>query len=174
MVYEYNVHIYISHFFFIRDKVECHYTLLSHFYVVLVCRRAEWHFTVQIVVWSYCKNKTTVGNPGTIGLSLINNWSVGLIKGICNVCVALQWLSFWGMLDEEPLLKALLHCFTQASFVLYWGGWNIVLRQVESKFTGFWLCVCLCLRPDMNKKKKFTLPLPQVQFNHSIKPPVQS
>lgn len=35
-------------------------------------------------------------------------------------------------------------------------------------------CVCLCLRPDMNKKKKFTLPLPQVQFNHSIKPPVQS
>lgn len=27
-------------------------------------------------------------------------------------------------------------------------------------------CVCLCLRPDMNKKKKFTLPLPQVQFNY--------
>lgn len=49
-----------------------------------------------------------------------------------------------------------------------------MLRQVESKFTGFWLCVCLCLRPDMNKKKKFTLPLPQVQFNDSIKPPVQS
>lgn len=87
VVYEYNVHIYISHFFFIRDKVECHYTLLSHFYVVLVCRRAEWHFTVQIMVWSHCKNKTTVGNPGTIGLSLINNWSVGLIKGICNMCV---------------------------------------------------------------------------------------
>lgn len=87
VVYEYNVHIYISHFFFIRDKVECHYTLLSHFYVVLVCRRAEWHFTVQIMVWSHCKNKTTVGNPGTIGLSLINNWSVGLIKGICIMCV---------------------------------------------------------------------------------------
>lgn len=43
-----------------------------------------------------------------------------------------------------------------------------MLRQVESKFTGFWLCVCLCLRPDMNKKKKFTLPLPQVQFNHCL------
>lgn len=37
----------------------------------------------------------------------------------------------------------MLHCFTQASFVLHWGGWNIVLRQVESKFTGFWLCVCV-------------------------------
>lgn len=91
VVYEYNIHIYISHFFFIRDKVECHYTLLSHFYVVLLCRRAEWHFTVQIVVWSHCKNKTTVGNPGTIGLSLINNWSVGLIKGFvtCVCCAAM-------------------------------------------------------------------------------------
>lgn len=83
IMYTYTFHIS----FFIRDKVECHYTLLSHFYVVLVCRRAEWHFTVQIMVWSHCKNKTTVGNPGTIGLSLINNWSVGLIKGICIMCV---------------------------------------------------------------------------------------
>lgn len=52
---------YISHFFFTRDKVECYYTLLSHFYVVLVCRRAEWHFTAQIMVWSHCKNKTSGG-----------------------------------------------------------------------------------------------------------------
>lgn len=43
-----------------------------------------------------------------------------------------------------------------------------MLRQVESKFTGFWLCVCLCLRPDMNKKKKFTLPLPQRSISIEI------
>lgn len=71
---------YISHFFFTRDKVECYYTLLSHFYVVLVCRRAGPSDILLPRLWSGLTARTRlVGDPGTIGLSLINNWSVGLI-----------------------------------------------------------------------------------------------
>lgn len=133
MVYEYNVHIYISHFFFIRDKVECHYTLLSHFYVVLVCRRAEWHFTVQIMVWSHCK-------WGTQGLSVYHlliigalDLSRGFVSCVCCAAVVIFLRDVrWG---------ATIKGIASLCFVLHWGGWNIVLRQVGSKFTGFWLCV---------------------------------
>lgn len=62
-----------------------------HIVVTFLCgvgvQKGRVTFYCPDMVWSHCKNKTTVGNPGTISLSLINNWSVGLIKGICNMCV---------------------------------------------------------------------------------------
>lgn len=120
-------------------------------------------------LWSGLTERTRL-QWGTQWLSVYHLLIIGaldLSRGFVScVCCAAMVIFLRDVRWGAFIKGILLHCFTQASFVLRWGGWNIVLRQVESKFTGFWLCVCLCLRPDMNKKKKFTLPLPQVQFNY--------
>lgn len=56
-------------------------------------------------LWSGLAARTRlVENQGTIGLSLINNWSVGLIKGFvtCVCCVAVV-IFLRDVDEEEPL-----------------------------------------------------------------------
>lgn len=88
MVYEYNVHIYISHFFFIRDKVECHYTLLSHFYW---CAEGPSDILLSRL-WSGLTARTRL-QWGTQGLSVYHLLIIGaldLSRGFvtCVCCAA--------------------------------------------------------------------------------------